>query len=267
MLTNWTDNTPYYYERVDSTNVVLHQLAAKGAPHGTLVVADKQTAGRGRRGRSWESPQGCNIYFSLLLRPTVEPGKASMLNLVMACDVAKGILLALEEAGAPLFGQFPKPAIKWPNDILLNRKKICGILTEMFLDVEAGNINHVIVGVGINVKEQEFPKELADKAGSIEQESGIRLSRRRLTQRIVSLFQAYYEEFVKRGDLSGLMEEYNALLVNRNSRVCVLDPKGEFQGVAQGINSMGELLVELPDGSITAVYAGEVSVRGIDGYV
>ena len=269
MQTTWAGKILHEYECIESTNATLASIATQGACHGTLVVADKQTAGRGRRGRSWESPEGKNIYFSLLLTPTFTPDKASMLTLVMACAVTRGIGQALQESVGltAVSPKLPKPQIKWPNDILLNQKKICGILTELHISPGKADGYSVIVGVGINVKAQEFPEDLAGKAGSIEIETGVCLSRKHLIQLIMSAFEACYERFEAAGDLSLLMSEYNEQLINRDSQVKVLDPKGEFTGVARGINAAGELLVELPDGSMTAVYAGEVSVRGTDGYV
>jgi BirA family biotin operon repressor/biotin-[acetyl-CoA-carboxylase] ligase len=155
--------------------------------------------------------------------------------------------------------------IKWPNDIVLNGKKICGILTEMSL--EKNRIGHVVIGVGINVKNQDFPEELVDKATSLEAECGKEFSRSHILQEIMRVFEEEYEHFLLTEDLSGIMERYNAGLINRGREVRVLDPQGEYNGVARGINNGGELIVELADGTLTNVYAGEVSVRGIYGYV
>jgi len=244
----------YFFACTDSTNVQANRLAEEGANHGSVIVAEEQTAGRGRRGRNWESPAGKNLYFTLLLKPDFAPDKASMLTLVMALAVRKGLKICLKEVG-----------IKWPNDLVINGKKICGILTEMTL--EQGHIKHVIIGVGINVEEQDFAPELVDKATSVEAECGIRLRKEMLLAEIMQAFEEYYENFVQNNDLTGLQEEYNACLINCDREVCVLDPKGAFRGIARGINSAGELLVEKPDGEVTCVYAGEVSVRGLYGYV
>lgn len=246
----------YYFGCTDSTNVQAKRLAEEGAAHGTLVVADRQTAGRGRRGRGWDSPAGKNLYFTLILKPDFAPDKASMLTLVMAMAVLKGLKRLL---GAASVG------IKWPNDLVINGKKICGILTEMAL--EQSRIGHVIIGVGINVETQEFAAELVDKATDIETACGRKLCKADLLAEIMQAFEEYYETFVKTHDLTLLQDEYNACLVNCGREVSVLDPKGEFRGTARGINSTGELLVEREVGFITAVYAGEVSVRGIYGYV
>lgn len=253
--TEWAGREVAFYESVGSTNVQAKLLAEEGACHGTLVVAEAQTAGRGRRGRGWQSPPGINLYFTLLLRPDFLPDKASMLTLVMALSVKEAVdQVCGVEAG-----------IKWPNDIVLNGKKITGILTEMSLQGEY--IQHVVIGVGINVKKQEFAPELLDKATSLEAESGNTVSRALLLQRIMERFEANYQIFTETFDLSKLSEPYNAGLVNCNKEVRVLDPAGEYTGLAKGINDKGELLVQTPDGKLCEVYAGEVSVRGIYGYV
>ena len=250
----------HFYESIDSTNIRAKQEAEAGAASGTVILADMQTAGRGRRGRSWESPAGSNLYFTLILKPNFASEKASMLTLVMALAVAKG----LDEIICKSSGL----QIKWPNDIVINGSKVCGILTEMSLmQGVPGKIAHIVIGVGMNVKKQKFSPELVDKATDIETECGQRISRRELLQRILEQFDQYYDCFVQRGDLSGLLEGYNSRLVNIDREVRVLDPQGEYTGIATGINETGELCVVLPDGSVTQVYAGEVSVRGIYGYV
>ena len=178
-----------------------------------------------------------------------------MLTLVMALAVCDGI--------AGVTGQ--ETGIKWPNDVVLHQKKICGILTEM--SAEPDYINHVIIGVGINVNQTEFPEEIAKTATSFCIEMGQTVQRASVIAAVMSYFEMYYEKFIQAGDLSAILEEYNDRLVNRNAQVRVLDPKGEFSGTALGINKSGELLVKKEDGSVAEVYAGEVSVRGIYGYV
>lgn len=254
MHTAWAGSTIICLDSIDSTNEQAKRMAEEGAPHGLIVVAEEQTAGRGRRGRNWASPAGKNLYFSLLLRPDFAPSQASMLTLVMALAVRD----AMEEcyqAGA---------GIKWPNDIVLNGKKVTGILTEMRLQGET--IGHVVIGVGINVKKQTFAEELTH-ASSLEEELSCEVSRELLFARIMEHFERDYERFCETLDLSGLTEAYNACLVNCKRQVRVLDPAGEFTGLAKGINEKGELLVQTPDGKVHAIYAGEVSVRGIYGYV
>ena len=269
--TKWAGRQVRFFEEIDSTNLQAKREADAGAAHGLLTIADKQTAGRGRRGRSWSSPPDTNIYFSLLLRPEFSSDKASMLTLVMAYAVASGLektvgkdiwQVHLGEKGG--IGQISS-GIKWPNDLVLGGKKICGILTEM--GMEQNRMKYVIIGCGINVGAQEFPLELADKATSLENELNRKTERAELVGNIAEAFEEAYEVFAAEGSLKSIQERYNRLLVNRDREVCVLDPAGEYRGTAKGINDTGELLVERSDGTVQKVYAGEVSVRGIYGYV
>lgn len=253
--TDWAGRKVCFYDCIGSSNIEAKRLADEGAPHGTLVVADMQTAGRGRRGRSWTSPAGINIYYTLLLKPDFAPDKAPMLTLVMAHSVARAIQ---EETGL-------EAGIKWPNDIVVEGKKVCGILTEM--SVEEDYIRNVVIGVGINVHEQTFAPELADKATCLDAVYGGRINRSRLLAAVMKAFEEDYGNFAAQGSLAALRDSYNALLVNMDREVCVLDPAGEYRGTAHGITDTGELIVELPDGGMREVFAGEVSVRGIYGYV
>ena len=155
--------------------------------------------------------------------------------------------------------------IKWPNDLVLSGKKICGILTEMQMrDME---IEYVVVGVGINVNTTKFPEELKDTATSLHLESGRMFDREKVVESVVEHFDQEYRQFLQRQDLSFLREAYNDMLVNVGKEVRVLEPGNEYTAYAQGINSEGELLVRTNDGQEKYIYAGEVSVRGIYGYV
>lgn len=245
------------YEITDSTNTRAKQLAEEGAVHGTLVVANMQTAGKGRRGRSWQQEEGSVIAMSLLLRPTFSPDKASMLTLLAAHSVA-GAIEAV--TGLPA-------AIKWPNDIVINRKKTVGILTEMSLGVEQAAIDYIVIGIGINVNNTAFPEEIRDMATSLYLEKGERVSRSALIAESMRRLEVDYEAFLKTEDLSAILPDYNAHLISMNKEVRVLDPKGEYTGISRGMDAQGELLVERADGEIIKVYAGEVSVRGLYGYV
>lgn len=255
MSTNWAGHPVIYYESLASTNLQAKLDAENGAREGTLIVADMQTAGRGRKGRAWSSPAGANIYFTLILKPHFAVELASMVTLVMGLAVAEGIR---ESCSAETW-------IKWPNDIVVNGKKICGMLAEM--SVEKEYIHYIVMGVGINVEKQVFPPEAASVAGTLQEECGERLSRANLLVGVIKAFESCYEIFLREGSFAPLAERYNALLVNKDREVRVLDPKGEYRGMARGINDTGELLVELEDGTVTPVYAGEVSVRGLYGYV
>lgn len=255
MKTRWAGHPVHFYREIDSTNLQAVRDAESGCGQGTLVAADMQTAGRGRRGRDWSSPAGVNAYFTLLLRPEYGSDCAPMVTLVMALAVAEGIRAVCGAAAG----------IKWPNDIVVDGRKVCGILTEM--SVERGVIRHVVVGAGINVNRQSFLPEIAETALSLEQACGKRISRAALVADVMKAFEDYYDDFEREQSFAGLQERYNGLLVNRGREVRVLDPKGEYRGVSRGVNEKGALLVELSDGGVNEVYAGEVSVRGIYGYV
>lgn len=252
--TVWLGNTLYLYKETDSTNTRARKLAEEGATHGSVVLAKIQNAGRGRRGRQWYSPEGAGLYFTILLKPDIRPDEAAMLTLVAAMAAAGGI--------ARITGR--KPQIKWPNDVLLSGKKVCGILTEM--SAENGYVNHVVVGIGINVRPQAFPPEFADRAAALESECGKAVSEPLLLEAVLEEFERYYGLYMQTMDVSLFLEEYNAVLANKDRQVKVLDPAGAYEGTAYGINARGELLVEYR-GEIIKVNSGEVSVRGIYGYV
>ena len=255
MQTKWVGREVVFLEETGSTNTEARVLAEKGYEHGTLVVAGHQTGGKGRRGRNWHSPQGSSIAMSLILKPKLEAEYASMLTLIQAMAVAK----AIEEVCGL------KAQIKWPNDILVNEKKVCGILTEM--NLEMMEISSIIIGTGINVNQDSFPEEISEIATSLKIEKKRTQSRVDLIEHICELFEEYFEKFMETKDLSCIMEEYNQCLISRGRKIRVLDPKEEFNGEALGINAVGELLVKKEDDCVVNVYAGEVSVRGIYGYV
>ena len=245
--------TVHFAREIDSTNLWIKRLAKEGAPEGTLALAEFQSAGRGRLGRSWEVPEGTSVMMSILLRPKFEPQYAPTLTLVMGMAVAK----AVKSLGFDV-------SIKWPNDVVVSHKKICGILTEM--GVRDGKIDYAVIGVGINVNIKEFPEEMVDKATSLYLESGKEFDRSQIPGLVMEAFEKYYEKFAATCDLSGLKEEYESILANYNQPVRVL-AKEPYEGVARGITDGGELLVEKTDGTIVAVSAGEVSVRGLYSYV
>lgn len=256
--TNWAGKERYHFQTIDSTNIKAKELAEKGCVHGTLVTADFQDAGRGRRGRTWSSEKGTGIYMSLVLRPDLEPGNASMVTLVAAVAVAKAIGNVLEEDETVI------PFIKWPNDIVLNKKKVCGILTELTL--QKTKIDHMIVGIGINVSTKEFPIEIQQTASSLLLETGKDVEKEELIEAVWQQFEKYYTQFMETYDLGLIQKEYEALLINKDEKVKVLDPAGEYEGIARGITNTGELIVETGEG-IKQVSSGEVSVRGLYGYV
>lgn len=251
--TSWVGKELYYMETTDSTNTRAKKLAEEGAGHGTLVVANEQTDGRGRRGRNWESEKNTAIYMSVLLTPQIRPENASMLTLVAALATAKGIE---RETGLDCL-------IKWPNDIVVNGKKVCGILTEMSTQIDY--INYIVIGIGINVQNKSFSEEISGIATSLYLESGKKLNRAAIIEAVWEAFEHYYEIYLETEDMRGLVPEYNSKLANMKKQVRVLDPKEPFEGKAMGITPRGELIVDTWEAR-KLVSSGEVSVRGMYGY-
>ena len=249
------------YDTIDSTNTKAKQLAEAGEPEGILLVADEQTNGKGRRGRKWCSKKGANIFMTLLIRPKTEPKHLSGITLLAAMSVTGAIK---DVCGADT-------KIKWHNDIVLEKKKICGILTEM--SSEMNYVNYAVIGIGINVNDDDIPDELRKNASSIYLETGKMTNRNKLTAKVVEKFDEYYKKFLETNDLSQVVDKYNSMLISMDSEVKVLygmaetaDPKEEETGIARGIDKDGALLVETKDG-IKSIVSGEVSVWGLYGYV
>ena len=251
----WMGRNCIFLETVDSTNNYLKRAAEDGAVNGTLAVAEEQTGGKGRRGRSWETPKGNNIAMTILLRPEIRPEHASRLTLLMAMAVVRGIQ---KETGL-------QAGIKWPNDVVVDGHKVCGILTEM--NTEVDYINYVVIGTGINVNQTEFPEEIREIAGSLKLSAGHPVARAGLIASIMEELEDLYEVFLKTEDLSALKDEYNRNCVTCGHEIRVLEPGHEYTGMTDGINDLGELVVKKADGETVCVYAGEVSVRGLYGYV
>jgi len=252
--TVWAGKTCLCFERLESTQEYAKVLAKDSTVHGTLIIADTQTAGKGRRGRVWQSQEGTSISMSLCLEPKLQVENMAGLTLVMALAVASGIREIIDaEIG-----------IKWPNDIVLNSKKICGILTELHF-TERGCV--VIIGTGINVNTESFPEEIKEIATSLKLETGKEISREALIASIMKYFEVYYEKYVQTEDLRFLREQYESMLINKGKKVLVLDPKSPYEGTAKGINVQGNLMVACEDGTEKCVGSGEVSVRGLYGYV
>lgn len=241
----------YFYEETDTTNNRARELALEGAPEGTLVVAEKQTAGRGRRGKVWESPLGTGIWMSLVLRPQIMPAEASVLTLLCGLATAEAIEV---ETGL-------SAGIKWPNDILINGKKAVGILTEM--DCEMSEVHFVIPGIGINVNTASFPPEIADIATSLYLECGKTVSRRRLVHKVLERLEEHYETFLRTGSFTAMLEDYRKHCITLGKEVHVLG-REPFFAEALDITPEGELLVRRADnGKEEVVFSGEVSIRGV----
>lgn len=251
LKTKTMGQTIYFYEETDTTNNRARELALEGAPEGTLVVAEKQTAGRGRRGKVWESPLGTGIWMSLVLRPQIAPTEASVLTLLCGLATAEAI-----EAETGL-----SAGIKWPNDILINGKKAVGILTEM--DCEMSEVHFVIPGIGINVNTASFPPEIAEIATSLYLECGKTVSRRRLVHRVLERLEEHYETFLWTGSFAAMLEDYRKHCITLGKEVHVLG-REPFFAEALDITPEGELLVRRADnGKEEVVFSGEVSIRGV----
>ena len=248
-----SDRKIYYYDCLGSTNDQARILAEQGAEDGSLVIAEMQHAGKGRRGRSFFSPAGSGIWMSLILKPDILPEKASMLTLVAA--------LAMQET----MMDFHIPSgIKWPNDIVVQGKKVTGILTEM--QAEPGYIEYIILGIGINVNMKEFPEELEAVATSMAQVTGKEYERSRIIKCFLAHFDEHYQKFIKEGNLNFLCQTYNQYLIHRNKKIHVHEIRQTWSGISEGIDEFGELIVR-KDHEVIHVCSGEVSIRGVYGYM
>ena len=249
----WMGRNAIRLDKTDSTNRAIKEYA-KEALEGLLVIAREQTAGRGRMERNWSSPSGEGIWMSFLLKPQLAPSECSGLTLVTALALTKALR---KVTGLDLM-------IKWPNDVVCNGKKIAGILTEM--STKNMEVEHIIVGVGINVSTTDFPEEIKSTATSLLLEEAKELSHDVIIEEFLREFEQVYAAYIKAGNMSLLKEEYETYLVNIGRMVSVREGDNVQLGKAVGINNEGELLFER-DSVITAIRAGEVSVRGIYGYV
>jgi BirA family biotin operon repressor/biotin-[acetyl-CoA-carboxylase] ligase len=245
-----------FFEQVDSTNRYAKQIAEGGFLDGTVIMADEQLNGRGRMGRNWVSPKGKGIWMTIMLKPKINPADASKVTLLAACAICKAIEV--------ICGLYTK--IKWPNDIVLNGKKLCGILTEMSAEID--EINYLIIGIGVNVNIDldEFPKELQDIATSIKIEKGDMVIRKEVAAAIINHFERYYKAFIKTGSIKEYINEYKEKSAVLGKEVIVTSSTLELRGTVVDISEEGQLQLELKDGSIKEIISGEVSLRGLTGY-
>jgi BirA family biotin operon repressor/biotin-[acetyl-CoA-carboxylase] ligase len=237
----------FHFFKTDSTNRVAMELGYAGEPEGTVVMAEEQTAGRGRSGRSWHSERGTGLYFTVLLRPRLAPAQAPLLTMLAGISAHAAI-----EAQTGLV-----PELKWPNDLMLNGKKIGGILTEMHAEPSA--IRFVIIGVGINVNQEKFPAELAPIATSLRRESGKTNYRLELLVRLLTQFESDYNRFLREGAAFVVDRFQEVSTFARGRRVRVDTGSESFVGITAGLNPEGLLLVTRDDGSPVTVIAGDVT--------
>lgn len=243
--TRYLANNLCHYEEIDSTNAEAKRNTHM--PHGSVFLADKQTAGRGRLGRSWLSDDG-SLTFSILLKPDMEPENVSLITLVIGLAVKKVI---------------EGSSVKWPNDIVLNSKKVCGILTEM--GAENGKVSYVVAGVGINLNTKSFDNSLAHMATSVFLETGKEISKTEFLSKLLKEIEKYYDGFIKNG-FKYCAQEFKRNCITLNREVLIKAPDGDFLAFATDITDNGELVVKTKDGT-KKILAGEISVRGLLGYV
>ena len=234
------------HELLDSTNNRAKALAAEGAPHGTAVIADSQTGGRGRRGRSFFSPEHSGIYLTVILRPSCTPEQASLLTSMAAVATARAIE---KTADADV-------KIKWVNDLYLGDRKICGILSEAGMNMESGHLDHVAVGIGVNTARMAFPPELQEIATSVGNETGTVPDRNRLIAEILNELEKLYDE----QDSTAFLRESRRRSNVIGRDITVIEGEKRYPARAVDIDSRGRLIIETPEGRTRLNY-GEVSLR------
>lgn len=241
----------HYHDSVDSTQKIAYKLAYENADEGTVVIAEEQTAGRGRMDRQWHSPKYTGIWMSIILRPKIPIPKAPQLTLITAV----GVVQAIEEVTGL------SPEIKWPNDILINGKKITGILTE--LQAESDRINSVIIGIGINVntEKKDFPESIESIASSLAIETGRMVDREKLIRTILEKLEKLYFLYLKQGFFPiKLMWESYAVSIGKMITARTLT--GEIRGKATGITEDGVLLIEDTEGKVHNIYSADIQIEG-----
>ena len=245
-IMNWQKT---YFEELDSTNRYLKEKASQGAPEGTVIIANRQSAGRGRLGRSFFSPEDKGIYMSILLRPDIPLERAVLITSMTAVAVAR----AVEQIGGV------EAKIKWVNDIFLNRKKVCGILTEAGINVKNGTLDYAVLGIGVNVGSMKFPEELEKIATSVSNECGTEVSKEVLIEEILKELERWYPTLAD----GSFLEESRKRSILLGREILVLDetaPGGSYPAKAMNINELGNLVIE-KEGVTKVLNSGEVSIR------
>ena len=248
---------PYEVCSIDSTNMEAKRRALDGAKEGLIVLAEEQTGGRGRLGRSFQSPRGCGLYLSALLRPDLSPAEVTDITAWVAVAVCDGIQVS---CGV-------RPRIKWTNDLVLNGKKLCGILTEIALEGESHALDYLVPGIGINVSQtpEDFGPELAATATSLSYELGRPVRRADLAVQVIKALDRMYAGFPR--NRQEYLDKYRADCLTPGNQVQLVTPNSRREAFAVEIDDQFRLVVEFPDGTRQALSAGEVSVRGMYGYV
>nr|WP_235945849.1 biotin--[acetyl-CoA-carboxylase] ligase [Saccharibacillus alkalitolerans] len=243
--------------KTDSTQTEAEKRAREGAPEGTLVVAEEQMSGRGRQGRVWHSPPGRGVWMSAVLRPEGPLTAVPQLTLLAAVAVCRAIrTVSGVEAG-----------IKWPNDLLADGRKLCGILLEAV--IEDGRVRHCIMGIGIdaNLEESDYPEELRDKVTSLRRESGAEVDRSALIAAVMNEFEALYALYAESG-FDPIRSLWESLSVTLGREISVRDARGERRGIAHSLGTQGELMMQTENGAVVPVYSGDIELYpgGTDSY-
>ncbi len=238
------------FDEVDSTNEECKKLGMYGEKEGTVVIADNQSTGKGRLGRTWDSEKGKGVYMSILLKPDISPSKLSCITLCAGLAVCESLKNDFNI----------KAGIKWPNDIVVNNKKICGILTEM--SGQMRKVDFVVVGIGINVNNKNFNDDVKCKASSMFLCTDKRFKRSYVAKSVLNHFDKIYKIFTTEGFLA-IKDDYEKNCINIGKHVCVINKYENFEAVAIEVDKNGELVVMRRDGSKTSVFSGEVSIRGV----
>lgn len=250
LKTNYVGKSILYYESIDSTNIKAKEIANKDAINGTIIISEEQVSGKGRLGRSWVSPKYKGIWMSLILTPDINPINASKITLIGAAAVFKALAALKIDC-----------KIKWPNDIIINNKKVCGILTEM--SSELNRINYIIMGMGINVNldKIDFPPDLQNIATSLKIETNTTIQRKILTAEILNNFEYLYEELLNTNTIYNTIDicKKNSYILGKE--IYVINRNEMLEAKALDIDESGELLVEFSNGIIKPVISGEVSIR------
>jgi len=252
LSTDFIGRNIIHYDSIGSTNKDAKEVASTSR-EGTVIIAEEQTEGRGRMGRAWASPKAKGIWMTIVLKPKIEPMKVARLTLLGAAAVFN----ALGELNV-------KPQIKWPNDLLLDGKKICGILTEM--GAELNMVNYVVMGIGVNVNfdEEDIPEEIKDRATSIKIYKSVEIDRKELTANILNEFEKLYVKFCETGEMGDSIKICRENSIFLGEEVRIIRGDEVRLGKAVDIDENGQLVVEFSDNNIESIYSGEVSLRGIN---
>ena len=251
----WKDRF-HYFPTLDSTNDRIRAMARQGAPHGTVLLASHQTAGHGRRGRSFHSPDGVGVYLSILLRPECVP--TDLMHLTCAAAVA--MCDAVEKAAGF------RPGIKWTNDLVFQQRKLGGILTELGFRSD-GRVDYAIIGIGINCCQQlsDFPEEICSIAGSLALATGGNIDRSRVAAAMMEAL--WHMDSVLLSDQEGILTRYCQDCITVGQEISLVRGDDIRHGLAVDVDDKGALVVRFSDGHIETVNSGEVSIRGMYGYV